>query len=288
MTIRRDGLQKDPKPAAPVRRQNLRRDQAAETPQGAGRRVLRLILGLGRLTLFIVACGLAVWGVAQAWRYSGPWLAECFQVRDVYVSGATHVTRAEVLAKLQVPKSATLFSLDTASMADRVKALPWVKEVEFTRLPLHGLDVAIVERKPAGVVQGVHANVLVDEEGIILKWIGQTTDESLPLVTGVDIKRLSQPGSRERRTAKEAFELAALIERAEGQRVTVDAANPLNLIVSVHETRVLFGQAPFSAKWTLYQQLKPVLVAEHGASLAQRAVDVDLRFADRVIVRERG
>lgn len=134
----------------------------------------------------------------------------------------------------------------------------------------------------------MHANVLVDDEGVILKWIGQTTDEALPLVTGIDIKRLSQPGSRERRTAKEAFELASLIERAEGQRVQVDAANPLNLIVSVNETRVLFGQAPFQAKWTLYQQLKPVLVAEHGASLALRPVDVDLRFADRVIVRERG
>lgn len=284
MTIRR-APQAD---AAAIRRTNVRRDQAVVAPRSRGQRVLRIAVGLGKLTAGIALLGAMIWGGLQAWRYGGPFVAECFQVRDLYVSGAQHVTRGEVLAKLQVDKQATLYGLDLAAMAERVKTLPWIKSVEFTRLPLHGLDVALVERTPAGVVQGVHANVLVDGEGVILKWIGQTTDDSLPLVTGVDIKRLSQPGSREQRTAREAFELAALIEKAEGQRVQVDGANPYNLVVTVNDTRVLFGQAPFGAKWTLYQQLKPVLVAEHGASLAQRPVDVDLRFADRVIVRERG
>lgn len=284
MTIRRE----PPVDVQATRRTNVRRDQAAVAPRARGHRVLRIAVGLGKLVLGIALLGAVIWGGVHAWRYAGPFVAETFQVRDLYVSGAQHVTRGEVIAKLQLDKQATLYGLDLAAMAERVKTLPWVKRVEFTRLPLHGLDVALVERQPAGVVQGVHANVLVDDEGVIVKWIGQTTDESLPLVTGVDIKRLSQPGSREQRTVREAFELANLIEKAEGQRVQVDGTNPYNLIVMVNETRVLFGQAPFSAKWTLYQQLKPVLVAEHGASLAQRPVDVDLRFADRVIVRERG
>lgn len=281
-------LRGDEKTTVSALRHNLRRDQAAAAPRRKGRRAVRVLIGLGKLALIAVGTAVAIWGAGQMWRYGGPWVADSLRVRDVFVTGNQHLTRGEVMAKLQLEKTATLYSLDTKSMAERLKTFPWVKDVEFTRVPLHALEVTIVERKPAGVVQGVHANVLVDDEGVILKWIGQTTDEALPLVTGIDIKRLSQPGSRERRTAKEAFELASLIERAEGQRVQVDAANPLNLIVSVNETRVLFGQAPFQAKWTLYQQLKPVLVAEHGASLALRPVDVDLRFADRVIVRERG
>lgn len=275
-------------PVVQTRRTNNRRDAAPQPKPSRGARFLRIARGLGKLSLWMLAVAAAIWGGAYLWRASGPFLAELFQVREIYVSGASHVTRQEVLAKLQLSASATLYDLDVMSMTERVKSLPWIKTVEFTRLPFHGLDVALVERHPAGVIQGVHANVLVDADGIILKWIGQTTDDTLPVVTGVDIKRLSQPGSRERRTAHEAFELAGLIEQAEGQRVQVDATNPLNLVVTVNETRVSFGQAPFGAKWTLYQQLKPVLVAEHGASLAQRPVDVDLRFTDRVVVRERG
>ncbi len=229
-----------------------------------------------------------MWGGRAAWQASGPWLAESLRIHDVYVVGNQHLTRAEILTRLQLDKNATLYTLDEKPLIERLKTLPWIKEVTITRLPLHGIEVAVVEREPAGVVQGVHANVLVDQEGTILKWIGQTTDEKLPVVTGVDIKRLSQAGSRERRTVREAFELAALVERVEGRQAAVDGSNPMNLVVSLNDTRVLFGQAPFQEKWTLYQQLKPVLVAEHGESLAQRQLDVDLRFIDRVIVRERG
>ena len=280
MRRRQDG------PAGP--RPNYRRDlRPAEGPRKK-RGVGRLLLGIGKCLTVVAVCVGMLWGGTWLWQHGRPWLEETFRVKEVLITGANHVTRAEVVAKLRLEKRATLYGLETQPLIDRVRTLTWVKDVAITRVPLHALEIEIVEREPAGVVQGVHANVLVDGEGVILKWIGQTTDGALPLVTGVDIKRMSQPGSRERRTVKEAFELAALMRHAEGRRVQVDGSNPMNLIVSVNETRVSFGRAPFQEKWTLYQQLKPVLVAEHGASLAQRPVDVDLRFLDRVIVRERG
>ncbi len=281
MTLRR-------KAAAPSLRQNQRRQDEAAPRKPRRGRALRVLMGTAKLAAILFGVAGLVWGARAAWQASGPWLAESLRIHDVYVVGNHHLTRAEILARLQLDKNATLYTLDDKPLIERVKTLPWIKEVTVTRLPLHGLEVAVVEREPAGVVQGVHANVLVDREGTILKWIGQSTDEKLPVVTGVDIKHLSQAGSREHRTVREAFELAALVERVEGRQAVVDGSNPMNLVLSLNDTRVLFGQAPFQEKWTLYQQLKPVLVAEHGESLAQRQVDVDLRFVDRVIVRERG
>ncbi len=281
MTRRRQVIPQGPRP-------NHRRELAVSQGRPRDGRLGRILWGIGKLLALLAVCGAAGWGGTLLWRHSGPWLADALRIKEVLVIGTRHVTRAEVLARLQLDKHATLYDLDVKPLVERLRALPWVKDVTLTRVPLHALEVEIVERQPAGVVQGVHANVLVDEEGVILKWIGQTTDEALPVITGVDIKRLSQPDSRERRTVREAFELAALIEPLEGRQVRVDGSNPFNLVVAVNDTRVSFGRAPFRDKWTLYQQLKPVLVAEHGASLAQRQLDVDLRFMDRVIVRERG
>lgn len=281
MTLRR-------KEAAPGLRQNQRRQDDATPRKPRRGRALRVLVGTAKVAALLLGLAGAVWGGRAAWQASGPWLAESLRIHDVYVVGNQHLTRAEIVTRLQLDKNATLYTLDDKPLIERLKTLPWIKEATITRLPLHGIEVTVVEREPAGVVQGVHANVLVDREGMILKWIGQTTDEKLPVVTGVDIKRLSQAGSRERRTVREAFELAALVERVEGRQAVIDGSNPMNLVVSLNDTRVLFGQAPFQEKWTLYQQLKPVLVAEHGESLAQRQVDVDLRFIDRVIVRERG
>jgi cell division protein FtsQ len=282
------GKRKQKRPAGP--RENLKRgSHGQDNALRAGTRsIVRVVLGAAKLAAVLGCLVLAGWGGPLLWRNAGPWMADLFRVREITVVGLQQVTRAEVLTRLRLDNQAILYDIDPEKLVERLRTHPWIKDAELTRLPLHQLQVRIVERRPAAVVQRSEINVLVDEEGQILKWLGRIDEPSLPLCVGVEPRSLAQRASRERRTIKAAVTLAGILAETASDRIVIDATNPANLIATVKESRLSFGNAGFQEKWSLYARLRPNLATELRIAGDPSPIDVDLRFAGRVIVRERG
>lgn len=271
-------------------RENLKRGSLGQDHglRAGTRSLARIALGVLKVTAMLGVLVLAGWGGSFLWGNAGPWMAELFRVREIIVVGLNQVTRAEVLTRLRLDKQAVLYDLDPQRLVERLRTHPWIKDVEMTRLPFHQLQVTIVERRPAAVVQRSEINVLVDEEGHILKWLGRVDEPSLPLCVGVEPRSLAQGASRERRTVKSAVTLAGILAETTSDRIVIDATNPANLVATVRESRLSFGNAGFQEKWSLYARLRPNLATEQRVAGDPLPIDVDLRFAGRVIVRERG
>ena len=282
------GRRKHKRPAAP--RENMKRGlRGQDGALRAGSRALaRFVLGAVKLGAVLGVLILAGWGGSLLWRNAGPWMAELFRVREITVVGLQQITRAEVVTRLRLDKQAILYDIDPEKLVERLRTHPWIKDAELTRLPFHQLQVTIVERRPAAVVQRSEINVLVDEEGQILKWLGRVDEPSLPLCVGVEPRSLAQGASRERRTIKAAVTLAGILAETTSDRIVIDATNPANLVATVKDSRLSFGNAGFQEKWSLYARLRPNLATEHRVAGDPSPIDVDLRFAGRVIVRERG
>lgn len=282
------GRRQHKRPAGP--RENLKRGlRGQDGGLRAGTRSLaRFVLGAVKLAAVLGVLVSAGWGVTVVWHNAGPWAAELFRVREITVVGLQQVTRAEVVTRLRLDKQAILYEIDPEKLVERLRTHPWIKNAELTRLPFHQLQVTIVERRPAAVVQRAEINVLVDEEGHILKWLGRVDEPSLPLCVGVEPRSLAQGASRERRTIKAAVMLAGILAETTNDRIVIDASNPANLVATVRESRLSFGNGGFQEKWSLYARLKPSLAIEHRIAGDPPPIDVDLRFAGRVIVRERG
>lgn len=282
------GRRKQKRPAGP--RENLKRGlRGQEGRLRAGTcSLVRFVVGTAKLAAVLGVLVLAGWGGSLLWHNAGPWMAELFRVREVTVVGLQQVTRAEVLTRLRLEKQAVLYDIDPDKLVERLRTHPWIKDAELTRLPFHQLQVTIMERRPAAVVQRSDINVLVDEEGQILKWLGRVDEPSLPLCVGVEPRHLAQGASRERRTIKAAVTLAGILAETTSERIVIDATNPANLVATVKETRLSFGHSGFQEKWGLYARLRPNLATEHRLVGDPSPIDVDLRFAGRVIVRERG
>jgi cell division protein FtsQ len=84
------------------------------------------------------------------------------------------------------------------------------------------------------------------------------------------------------------IELAKLMGHTYEGRMEVNAANPSNLVASVRGVHFKFGEESLGDQWKRFQRVKPTLKALKFDGLGRGANEVDLRYENRIIVRERG
>ena len=67
----------------------------------------------------------------------------------------------------------------------------WIKEATVERRPPHLLHIAIVERTPAAIIRTGADHWLSDETGYLLASWGRQDDQTLPLLTGLELQLFS-------------------------------------------------------------------------------------------------
>ena len=267
------GRPRGPRPN--VRRQAAR-PAALRRPVNRLRQTVRAVWG-GTAVL------LGAWTAIQLYGLAGPVVAGWFEIREVRVAGLRTVTRDEVLGRLQLDARATLFSVSPGQLETRVSAHPWIKMAAVSRLPLHALSVEITERRPAAVLKTSSSAFLLDDEGAVLTVLAEHEHEELPVVVGVDHQRLLQGDVQLRQAAQNGIKLAGLLARSLDGRPEIDVSDPEHAVAYVQGMRFQFGPAPLDGQWERYRAVESMRRA--GAGRGPR--DIDLRFPDKVIVRER-
>lgn len=212
------------------------------------------------------------------------WLA----VKTVIVSGNNQVPRSEVLEYLQLEQGATLLSIKPKRLEHRLQSHPWIKQAEVKRVPPHVLDVHVVERQAAAVLKSPSMTLLLDEEGHALTVLSESNEPALPILVGMNPKRLMNGEAELIKTAQKGIEIAGMLARAFEGRPEVDVANVENFIAYVQGLRLQFGHASFEEKWELYRKLESHVAGSPRSDRADGRSDIDLRYPGKVIVRERG
>ncbi len=261
-------------------RPNLQRPSGrTQARRERGGRIRRIV----RALFWTAAASLGAWTAVQAYSVAGPFMAGWFEIREVRVAGLRTVTREDVLGRLQLAARATLLSVSPDQLEARVSAHPWIKTASVSRLPLHVLSVEITERHPAVVLKTPSAAFLLDDEGTVLTALAEHEHEDLPVMVGVDHKRLLLGDAKLRRVARNGIKLAGLLAQSLDGRAEIDVSDPDHAVAYVQGMRFQFGPAPLDEQWERYRAVEPVRRA--GAGKGQP--DIDLRFSDKVIVRER-
>jgi cell division protein FtsQ len=148
-------------------------------------RMLRTLLrGWGNVLFHVLPAALLVALGLQGIRHLGT--SRLFALEQVEVEGAARCAPEEIRAALGPLVGQNLFALGLDDAAERVAALPGVREAAVKRVFPHTLRVAIVERAPAarallgGTVQ------IVDETGAVLGPAGPDLADDLPVLVGLD------------------------------------------------------------------------------------------------------
>lgn len=88
-----------------------------------------------------------------------------FAVKEVSVSGVSHITAKEMTELAAVPEGTTLLNVDDSGIASRLTSNPWVQSVTVERVFPDKINLKVTERSISAVV-----SVTVDESNTIERW----------------------------------------------------------------------------------------------------------------------
>ncbi|MDZ4732097.1 MAG: cell division protein FtsQ/DivIB [Nitrospirota bacterium] len=126
-----------------------------------------------------------------------------------------------------------------------------------------------------------------DESGYLLAKLGKQDDQTLPLLTGLEPQSLQRGEARVRNAVQSGVVLAKLIANTLDGRVEVDLTNFSNVVASANGVRFQFGADSLVGQWERFQRVKPSFNTASFDGRKREVSEIDLRYDNRVIVRER-
>ena len=250
------------------------------------KRVRRLMFA--RRVAWLAGATLFICFIMGAVEYSGPIFQHALEIQTITVEGVHHIDKHKVIELAQIKPGMPLHHVITTTLEERIASHPWIKQAEVSRVPLHELRISIIERKPAVVVRAESQNFLSDDEGHLLTRLGQADDDAFPLVTGIDLQGFLQGADPVRRSIISGIELARVIGQTIEGRLQVHAENPANLVAFIQGIRFQFGEEALGEQWKRFQRVKPTLRPLNFDGERRGVSEVDLRYDNRIIVREGG
>jgi cell division protein FtsQ len=151
----------------------------AEEEKRSGRAILSAVLRT--LGSALVS---AAFGASLFYGYRWASTSSFFALRDVRFVGLAHATQSELLARSGLKIGDNLVRADLIAAAHAIESHPWVAAARITRKLPGSLEVAVVEHRPAALVQMGGLYVL-DEQGKLFKRASPADALDLPIVSGL-------------------------------------------------------------------------------------------------------
>jgi len=269
-------------------RQNRKRSAGARPPCVGKGLLVRVVLALALLA----AVGAGGW---YGWRQAGPevlaWADQFFEIKVVEITRTERIPREDVLAMLDLEPGRGLLLVDVVQAQRSLETHPWIRRAVVRRVFPDTLVVELDEREPVAVLKtGTGGReFLLDREGTLISEGVPVADEGLPILTGVDYADAILGTGETAARVRAGIALAGLLDRSGVGRTEVDLRRPGDMVAYYSGLRLRFGEGDLGDKVERYRQVSD-RVADRWAAQAKAApasqVEVDLRFQDKVIVRE--
>ena len=120
--------------------------------------------------------------------------AEFFNIAEIEIIGANHVTKKEILVLSNLNRDRNIFDLNASLAEKQIESHPWVHSASVKRRLHSKLTISIKEHEPLAIVRiGNTADILMNVKGMPFKEYDPVTDrlETLPVITGLDLTKAS-------------------------------------------------------------------------------------------------
>ena len=210
-------------------------------------------------------------------------LAGWTSIQHVSISGVKLMKRGDVLALLALPVESSLWTIDSATLQQRLEAHPRIALASVGRALPHTLAVVIEERVPAASFHHAGGQLFVDQDGVVLSIVPEDVMPGLPQYSGLYAIRLLEGDAATREQTRLGVEVAKLLRERSYSQVRIHFRDSNKIVAMVDGMTYWFTQHVQEA-WKQYLTLEPTILT----GLSTKPYEIDLRYLDKVIVRQRG
>ena len=156
----------------------------ARLPRGAG--VAAFALMIAASVGYGVVKGDHVAAFVEAFKSARDGLANQagFRITAVAISGATHMSREQILTSAGITGSTSLLFLDVEETRERLRASPWIANANVLKLYPSKIEIGIKEREAFALWQKDGRVSVIADDGTVLDPFVTPGLTGLPLVVG--------------------------------------------------------------------------------------------------------
>lgn len=203
-------------------------------------------------------------------------IKSAFPVRRITFIGNKHLTADELRALSGIRRNASLLTLSSEKVSEKLLGSPWIKSVSVRKEFPDTLSVTVSEVVPFALLDLNGHLFIINEKGDLLEELKGNTIPFLPMITG--------DPSREREGFSEALTMAKAMNdkglSSERDQIEVVLSKPQEL------TAIIDGMVVKIGAGEQREKLERLLELEEDIQRRRIAVDyIDLRFANRVVVK---
>lgn len=225
---------------------------------------------------------MAMAGVASYYVFP-PVIAGWTTIQHVSISGVKLMKRGEILSLLALSPEESLWAIHPRTLEARLEAHPRIASASVGRALPHTLAVVIGEREPVAAFQHAGGQLFVDQEGVVLSIASGDATPGLPVFSGLSAISLLEgdPSTRER--ARLGVTIATFLRERFLGPLHIELGDPNEIVAETENVKFHVNQN-IQQTWPQYLALESTI---HARSFME-PYDIDLRYSDKVIVRQRG
>ncbi len=212
-----------------------------------------------------------------------PALAELTVIQHVSIAGIEHIERRDVLSLLDLSSESTLMSLDLTTLEERLESHPWIASASVGRALPNALAVVITERRPAALFKHAGGQFFLDDHGVVVSIASEESAARFPILVGLPAIKLLEGDRATQVRAEMGVALAKHLQARFGHDFSIDLSDPRNMVAAVEQLR-LYLNHDFAQGWQQFLDLESTM----QESFPPERADIDLRYAGKVIIRQRG
>lgn len=202
-----------------------------------------------------------------------------FALRETVFYGNRHLSDAELAELGKIRRNSNLVRLSSREVAERLSSSPWIKAASVRKEYPGRLVARVEEAEPTALLLGGAGLFLMDDGGNVLE---KLKGESVPFLPVI----VTKGKGRDPRSFSEALSLARAVKESglatQKSRIEITGVEdkPEDLAMTVDGLVVRIGEGHYDKKLSRLFEL-----ADEIKRRWEKTEYVDLRFADRVVVK---